>query len=352
MNFVLNNELMEYKQLNGVDYLVVKTIAQEVGVANDILYSSDFLISLVKQMNSIPITNNHPHLSVGSPDVFEEFSVGTTFDSIFEDNKLKTYIWINIERDLQLESKIVERLENGIEVAVSTGLFFTAKDETGIFNDKKYYGVAEIPGQLDHLAVLSEGVNPACETSYMKRNEEIINKNKTKESKFMKDEFKENEEEVVENNEVEEAKVEVEETKVEVEEAKVEETKVEVEEVEEVVENNEVEEAKVVENEQIIMGDEEVYSYIEKIGNIEIQRVLKESVNLYINTKKEQIKKIIENSEYSEELLKGKSDVELKIIENMLKVDEVEVKQDFSGLNLNKDEVKEVSNVMPSIDWS
>ena len=355
LKFKLNNAELKRDTLAGRDVVVVPTRLQEVGVANSILYPAEILENSVRQWDSCIVTNDHPNSDANKKSNIDGYSIGTVLNCRFEDNFLKADLYLDVERCLTLNCDVIERLENSETVNCSTGIYFIADEESGMYNNSKYNAIAG-DMTINHLAVLPKGVAPASAGAELNKN------NKQEESKFMKDELKQNETEEEVKEVVETPVAETEEVVEEVVEEiqEVEESSETEEVVEEVVENkaeevveNKVEEIQeeIVENEQVIIGDEEVYSYIERIGNVEIQRVLKESVNLYINTKKAQIENIIKNSEYTEELLKGKADVELKIIENMLKAKEVETKQDFSGLNLNSAEVKEVSNKMPTIKW-
>lgn len=119
--------------------------------------------------NGRPVVLNHPRedgiaVSASKPAVLEN-ALGQIFNTVLEDKKLKTEIWINDARVAELDEEFrdaVDRLKNGDEVVeVSTGLFTMQERVTGEFEGEAYESIWRniVP---DHLAILPEGLVGAC----------------------------------------------------------------------------------------------------------------------------------------------------------------------------------------------
>lgn len=158
----------ERKTLGGQEHLVVPVVAIKEGVLNNILYTSEEIQIFAEAWNGVPVPVNHPVLN-GTPvsansTLYEETTnVGRFYGAYFDktSNSLKGEIWINIAKAEVLQfGGIIERLERGEILEVSTGLYSRIEKESGEFNGKSYS--ARATGiRPDHLAILPDTVG-AC----------------------------------------------------------------------------------------------------------------------------------------------------------------------------------------------
>ncbi len=357
VEFKLNEEKLWYEDtLDGQDYIVVPTRLQSIGTANAIFYSKEILEESVKQWNNCIVTNGHTNISANSKDNIEQFGIGIVLNAKFEGEFLKADLWLNIDKCNKLDCDVIDRLKENKQVDCSTGIFFTATEITGTYNNVDYNLVA---GTLvvDHLAVLQENVAPASKGS-------TLNKNQKNKIKINEVQMEKEKEEVQENS-----ILDVTETIADVADAAEKAADIldvavdaAAEVVEIITENEVVQEEIITENEavienevieEVVQENSEIYSYIETIGNVTLKHILKESVTMYINQQKEQLDNIVANSEFTAEMLEGKEKTELDIITNMLRpVEAKEETKDFSGLNLNEVTTNSNTNKMPKIEWN
>src|ERR1700761_4293831 len=119
--------------------------------------------------NGRPAVMNHPqvdgvYVSANSPQVLSDWQVGWIFNSRIDGTKLIQEAWIDVARCKELggdAETTLQRLDDGLKVEVSTGLFVSTKSGFGVHNGRQYKQVwDEITP--DHLALLSEGVLGAC----------------------------------------------------------------------------------------------------------------------------------------------------------------------------------------------
>lgn len=163
------------EQLDGQEHSVVPLIALVEGVWQgassehpELALASEFG-KVPEGWNGRPVTLGHPKregsfVSAGSPSVFEKETVGMLFNTTMKDKKLKTEAWINKAKVAALGEKAaadIARLFSGEVVEVSTGLFTTLEEASGVFNGQEFCGVWRdvLP---DHLAILPEGTIGAC----------------------------------------------------------------------------------------------------------------------------------------------------------------------------------------------
>lgn len=118
-----------------------------------------------------PIVFDHPRDSNGavipanSPDVLEDNAFGQMFNTVLEDGKLKSEMWVDNALVANLSEEARETIAKLIAgesiVEVSTGLFMMSERATGEFEGQRYEGIWRniVP---DHLAILPEGVTGAC----------------------------------------------------------------------------------------------------------------------------------------------------------------------------------------------
>jgi hypothetical protein len=158
----------EIKELEGKDHYVVPVVMAVEGVLNGshgaLLYPADELKKSTHLWNGRPVVVYHPDMYsngiAGNPDVFNRQKVGTIFHTRYEKKALKAEAWLDIERLEKTNKRIVQAVQNGELMEVSTGLFLEHDDYTGTFNGKTYIGKAK-NFRPDHLAILPDQIG-AC----------------------------------------------------------------------------------------------------------------------------------------------------------------------------------------------
>lgn len=170
IKILLNNQIgpadVRREQLDGSDHLVVPCVAAVEGVMNNIFYPKEVLENFVNTWNGVPVPVNHPkkngyNVSANATEFENSINVGKFFNVNFANNSIKGEIWINIEKAVRLGFEwLINKLESGEMMEVSTGLFGLSKEESGEFNGKPYQNVmTDI--RPDHLALLPNDVG-AC----------------------------------------------------------------------------------------------------------------------------------------------------------------------------------------------
>lgn len=156
--------------LDGRNYLVAPMVMLNPGVLNGsrgpLYYPMEEVVSNVDAWNGMPIVINHPTLngkpvSARSPEVLEKFGVGYVFKATGE-NKLAAEAWIDIDKAELVDNRIVDSLNAGLKLELSTGLYVDqeAAEEGATFNSQPYSHVARNL-RPDHLAILPDTVG-AC----------------------------------------------------------------------------------------------------------------------------------------------------------------------------------------------
>lgn len=159
-----------FAELNGKRYIVAPMVMISPGVLNGskgpLYYPLEEIAANADDWNGIPIVVNHPTLngkpvSARSPEVLEQYGIGYVFKAV-ANGKLSAEAWIDVEKAESIDTRIVDSLNAGIKLEVSTGLFVDqeAADEGATFNDKAYTHVAR-NFRPDHLAVLPDTIG-AC----------------------------------------------------------------------------------------------------------------------------------------------------------------------------------------------
>lgn len=118
--------------------------------------------------NGVPVTIGHPELADGytsanSPDIIEQWAVGTIFNSKWSEGKLKAEAWIDVERTETLRPGLIAQIESGDAMDVSTGYFSDDEPKKGKSNGRSY-GAINRNLNPDHLALLPDETG-ACSWS-------------------------------------------------------------------------------------------------------------------------------------------------------------------------------------------
>lgn len=166
MNFA---PVVRHETLNGRDYLVAPMVMLTVGVHNGsngpLYYPREELAKTPVVWNMKPIVVYHPAtngqgVTATDPDVLTTQSVGMVMHAKFVDGKLRAEAWLERGRLEAIDPRIVETLESGNLMEVSTGLFTDNVYEPGVHNGCDYDMVAR-NFRPDHLAILPDKVG-AC----------------------------------------------------------------------------------------------------------------------------------------------------------------------------------------------
>jgi hypothetical protein len=151
--------------LEGREYYVVPMTMMVEGVLNGsegpLYYPADEMKKVPSCWDHKPIVVNHPTLNGASisacdPVILESRKVGIILNTQFvSTGKLKSEAWLEKAKLKKVDNRILERIEAGQAVEVSTGLYTENHKTEGEFNGKPYVGVAK-NYRPDHLAILPD----------------------------------------------------------------------------------------------------------------------------------------------------------------------------------------------------
>ena len=154
------------KKFEDQDYQVVPVIALvegvHIGSAGAAYYPGDEISKFVEAWNGVPLPVYHPmdsdgdYVSCNSPDTIEKQSVGYFFYAHYENGKLKGELWINIEKAKRIDPVVLEILNSGRLLEVSTSFFSDQDYVNGEWGGEKYEVVIRNI-RPDHLALLPGG---------------------------------------------------------------------------------------------------------------------------------------------------------------------------------------------------
>jgi len=158
--------LVRQEVFEGRPHLVAPVVLICEGVHNELMYSAEELAKFPDAWNGETVPVYHPidvhgnQISVGDPKVIEEYGVGRLFNVNWDEasKKLKGEVWVDIEKAKALTNgqRVLELLEAGEVIEVSTGLFVELIKSPGTWNGEEYQALA-INIRPDHLALLPDG---------------------------------------------------------------------------------------------------------------------------------------------------------------------------------------------------
>ena len=165
-SFTLNQKTTR-KKLKGKEYIVAPLSMLVSGVLNGskgpLLYPTEEIEANPEAWNGMPIVVNHPYdenktpISARSPEVLENSGIGHIYNVKVENGVLKADGWFSTEDTARVDNSILNDLESGREIELSTGLFTDQEEapENAVHNDsgKKYTHIAR-NYRPDHLAIL------------------------------------------------------------------------------------------------------------------------------------------------------------------------------------------------------
>lgn len=154
LNFVARNS--RRTTYEGRETLVVPIVLLREAVVNGAFVAAGELVA--HGWNGVPVTVGHPkegggYVTANEPATLSKWSIGRIFGAHVSDAKLKGEAWLDVKRAEKVAPGLIEALERGDEMDVSTGYFPVEKKSEGVFNGKQYAKTHHnlIP---DHLALL------------------------------------------------------------------------------------------------------------------------------------------------------------------------------------------------------
>lgn len=168
---VINFEASRQERFMSRRHLVIPVVALVEGVLTasnapgpELALASEFG-KYPDSWDGRPVVMNHPKDgSASTPEILERAALGMLFNTFVEDGKLKSEIWVDIDRTMNMSDEIQEtvtRLKSGEIVEVSIGAHLDIAPGKGMHNGEAYDGIWTnvVP---DHLALLSVGLEGAC----------------------------------------------------------------------------------------------------------------------------------------------------------------------------------------------
>lgn len=157
---------IRYETFEGKQHLVAPVVMIVEGVLNNALVPAEEFGKYPQSWDGEPVPVLHPErngspIPANSPDVIERNTIGRLFNTRAEDKRLKSEAWIDIQKARDLgHGDLVDQLERGDVVEVSTGYFADAEVQQGEYDGQPY---REIHRNIrpDHLALLP-GETGAC----------------------------------------------------------------------------------------------------------------------------------------------------------------------------------------------
>jgi len=130
-----------------------------------ILHTREELQRFPGAWNGRPVTVHHPTDSASaSPATLEQVQIGTLFGVHYTDEngppRLVGEIWVDINKAAKQAPGLLDALQGGERVEVSTGVFHDRLPHNGVWNEEAYESIAE-GYRPDHLALLP-GARGAC----------------------------------------------------------------------------------------------------------------------------------------------------------------------------------------------
>lgn len=136
------------------------------GSKGSLLYPKEEISKEYDAWNAIPIVVYHPlhsgvPVSARRPDVLERQGIGQVFNAIIKDDHLKAEGWFDIEKTRLVDKRVLEALESGRPMELSTGLYTDSEPapEGAIFNTQsgpRPYKYIARNYRPDHLAILPD----------------------------------------------------------------------------------------------------------------------------------------------------------------------------------------------------
>lgn len=155
--------------LEGRKYLAAPMVMMVEGVLNGsdgpLFYPAEELAKVPQVWNMKPVVVQHPtlngkSLSACDPDVLEKYRVGMIMNTSWDGQRLKAEAWLEPSRLESVDSRVLNAVQKGEMLEVSTGLFSETEPKPGVFKGRHYKGVVRNL-RPDHLAILPDSIG-AC----------------------------------------------------------------------------------------------------------------------------------------------------------------------------------------------
>ncbi len=155
---------VRYDTMEGREFVVAPMIMLTEGVHNGsngpVYYSPEELAKIPVIWNSKPVVVYHPQIngkgvSACDPDIFTNHKVGVIMNTHYDDGKLKAEAWLEVERVKAVDERVLDALESGDMMELSTGLFTDNEYVEGEWNGEAYSAVVR-NFRPDHLALLPD----------------------------------------------------------------------------------------------------------------------------------------------------------------------------------------------------
>jgi len=166
----LANVKTRRKTLNGREHLIVPMTMIVPGVLGGsrgaLYYPPDEVKKHPSIWNSMPIVVEHPRrdgqpVSARSPDILNSVGIGFVMEAtVNEEGKLIAEGWFDIDKTRQVDIRILNRLNKGDPVELSTGLYTDNEESAGTYEGKAYTHIAR-NYRPDHVAILPDDIG-AC----------------------------------------------------------------------------------------------------------------------------------------------------------------------------------------------
>lgn len=168
--FAANAADVRTETLRGQEHIVVPCVMLNEGV----LHSSNAehpALALASEFGAVPegwdgrpVVYNHPEdengqpVSANRPQGWDSGVIGYVFNTKLDGTKLRSELWVDTSRAPEV---VISGLKDGTEFEVSTGLFATPEESSGVFQNEQYSEIWRnvVP---DHLAILEPGSIGAC----------------------------------------------------------------------------------------------------------------------------------------------------------------------------------------------
>ena len=168
----LDTSALRRETFEGREHVVVPAILligdiviRASGAAGPELVPAEELAKAPAAWNGRPVLTDHPPNGLANdPRTLEAMAFGQLFNSRFDDGRLKTEVWADVEKVNKLDSDFITNAEAGTIMENSVGAFMTLQEVSGVRNGKEFVGIwRDI--RPEHLAILPQGVKGACDVA-------------------------------------------------------------------------------------------------------------------------------------------------------------------------------------------
>lgn len=157
------------QKLHGREHIVAPLSLIVPGVLNGsagpLYYPADEIAKNPTAWNGMPIVVYHPtrngsNITARDPDILDTQGVGIVLRSKISKGRLVAEGWFDVAALTRIDNRILNALEAGEQIELSTGLYTVNDPMPGTYNGREYTYVAR-NYQPDHLAILPDQVG-AC----------------------------------------------------------------------------------------------------------------------------------------------------------------------------------------------